>query len=64
MILGLIMAPGTGSDASDHDETSGTGALYRLQGNGAVERGEPAVIANSQTQQVRIRDLLVSADHG
>ena len=34
-----------------------------LQGNGSVKRGKPAVISNGQTKQIRIRDLLVSADH-
>jgi broad specificity phosphatase PhoE len=52
-----------GSDASDQDEISGFGAVHCLHGNGPVERGEPAVIANRQTKQIRIRDLLVSADH-
>jgi len=52
-----------GSGASDHDQISGTGALYCLHGNGPVERGESAVIPNGQAQQISIRDLLVSDDH-
>ena len=51
------------SDAADQREISGFGARYGLQGNGPVERGEPAVIPNGQTKQIRIRDLLMTADH-
>ena len=51
------------SSASDQHETPGFGAVYRLQGNGPVERGESTVIPNGQAKQIGIRDLLVSADH-
>ena len=51
------------SDAPDQDEIRGPRALHRLQGNGPIERGEPAVIPNGQTEQIGIRDLLMSADH-
>jgi len=38
------------------------GALHGPQGDGPIEGGKSAVIPNSQTKQIRIRDLLVSAD--
>lgn len=52
------------SDASDQYEISGAGAWNCLPGNGPVECSEPAVISNGQAQQIPIRDLLMSADHG
>jgi hypothetical protein len=51
------------SHAPDQDEIAAAGVQDGLEGNGLIEGSKPAVIPDSQTQQINIRDLLVSGDH-
>lgn len=51
------------SGTPDQNQIPRTGALNRLCGNGLIERGEPAVVPNGKTKQVRVRDFLVATDH-
>ncbi len=50
------------SRASDQNDIPWVRTLHCLQGDGTVEGGEPAVIPNSQTKQICIRDFPMPAD--